>query len=493
MLKASLRLFTGSLLGKLAGALREVLLAGLFGTSGVVAALRSAQSATLIPVNFFTADTLSAGFLPLYSRYHQVDRDRAAALFWWVAGLLLAASVVIVLILIVGAPYWIRLLVPGFGPAERVQTIEFVRVMGIGVPFYVAGGLFSYLEMGHGMYTLASARATLQSAGLIAGTLLGFVLHRPSLLAWGFTLAYVAYALWGLRRVVTCGWACKPKGIHYKEISAVAGEFWRVIRPLLLLPVLLQGNIAAERAVASLLGVQVSAALDYAKFITDTGVLLLAVPLGLAGLSAISKMSVDATKALLERILPPLLLITIPFSVALAMHGQLVVAAIYERGNFRQDSTALTETILWGFAISFWAQAISYVLMKALSAQLRNSEVFRFMAVALLANVAINFGLYHWLGAAVLGVGGATYGLVLLCFSTRALHVGQLVAIRLRWLSIGSIGYGALTLLVPGRGIFGIIAAAFLFVAYWVGFVALVPVLRRDVRPLWSRWRLRTA
>jgi putative peptidoglycan lipid II flippase len=213
VLKASLKLFWGSLAGKLVGALREVLLAALFGTSGVVAALRAAQSATLIPVNFFTADSLSAGFLPLYSRYHQIDPRRAGALFWWVAGLLLLASLVVLGILLLGVSSWISLLVPGFGRDEREQTIQFVRIMGLGVPFYIAGGLFSYLEMGHGSYGLASARATLQSAGMIVGTLAAYVLQAPSLLAWGFTAAYLVFALWGGIRVVRRGWAPRPQGL----------------------------------------------------------------------------------------------------------------------------------------------------------------------------------------------------------------------------------------------------------------------------------------
>jgi putative peptidoglycan lipid II flippase len=493
VLKASLKLFWGSLAGKLVGALREVLLAALFGTSGVVAALRAAQSATLIPVNFFTADSLSAGFLPLYSRYHQIDPRRAGALFWWVAGLLLLASLVVLGILLLGVSSWISLLVPGFGRDEREQTIQFVRIMGLGVPFYIAGGLFSYLEMGHGSYGLASARATLQSAGMIVGTLAAYVLQAPSLLAWGFTAAYLVFALWGGIRVVRRGWAPRPQGLTRVEMRDIGAEFWGVVKPLLLLPLLLQGNIAAERAVASLLGVDVSAALDYAKFITDTGVLLLAVPLGLAGLSAISRMSASETTELLARVIPPLLLATIPVSVALAMHGQLVVSIIYQRGNFGEASTTLTKTILWGFAIGFWAQVVSYVLMKALSAQLRNREVFRFMAIALVCNAAVNFGLYRWLGPVVLGLGGCVYGAVLLALSARALGVQYLVASRLIWLAVGSAAYGPMTLLIPSRGWAGVVSAGALFAVYWIAYVALVPALRQDLQPLWRKWRLRSA
>lgn len=481
------------MLGKCAGLLREILLAALFGTSNVVAAIRVAQSATLIPVNFFTADSLSAGFLPLYTRYRQDDQEKARLLFWGLSGFLFIASALVVALLTVNTGVWISWLVPGFGVEDKAYAVTFLRIMALGVPFYIAGGLFSYLEMGHGIFTLVSVRATLQSLGMIAGTLAAFLLHRPALLAWGFTLAYVFYAGWGLSRVVRNGWAPVPSSLRWADLRVIGMEFWRVVRPLVLLPLLLQGNIVIERAVASLCGVEASAALDYAKFITDTGVLLLAVPLGLAGLSTISQMDMIQTRDLLERMLPVLMLLTVPLSVALAAHGHLVISMVYERGRFGESSALLTRNIFWGFAIGFWAQVVSYVLIRALSAQLRNADVFKFMAISLAGNAAVNFGLYRWLGPAVLGLGGCLYGLVLLFLTAKAFGMGRIVGSRLLLLSIGSAVYGFVALLVPARGWGGVVAATLLFILFWPAYIASVPVLRGDVRPLLSRLRLRFA
>src|SRR6266498_5028457 len=71
MARVFLRLVLGGMAGKVLGLLRETLLAALFGAGRVVAANRVALTATFIPVNFFTADALSAGFLPLYVRYRK--------------------------------------------------------------------------------------------------------------------------------------------------------------------------------------------------------------------------------------------------------------------------------------------------------------------------------------------------------------------------------------------------------------------------------------
>jgi putative peptidoglycan lipid II flippase len=486
VLKVATQLFSGSLFGKLAGIVREMLLASLFGTSGVVAAVRTAQAATFIPVNFFTTDILSAGFLPLYTRYAGSDPERANGLFWFVGALLLVASVIVVGLLVIGAHLWIRVLVPGFGPQEQAHTVDFLGVFAIGVPFYIAGGLLSFREMGHGSYVLVSARATLQSVGMILGTLAAFFLHAPILLAWGFTGAYLVYCVWGLQRAVQRGGALPSSRLSRADIGGIGHDFWKVIKPLLLLPLFLQSSIAVERVIASLLGVDVAAALDYAKFITDTGVLLFAVPLGLASLSVVSRMTEEECRQLVARILPALLLGTIPVSAAIAVHSHLVIALIYQRGAFGAGSTQLTEIILWGFALGLWAQVISYVLLKTLSARLRNAEVFRFMGLALGANMVLDVALYRPLGPVVLGLGSCAYGLVLMYCTAQALKVLEVIVWRVAWLTLGAVGYALCAQALPQEGISAIVSAGAAFAVYWAVFIAVLPLTRRDALELIS-------
>ncbi|MEG3065002.1 hypothetical protein [Acetomicrobium sp.] len=53
MFRAFLVLSSGSVIGKLVGFLREILMAALFGTGTHVAAYRVAQTAMLMPTEFF--------------------------------------------------------------------------------------------------------------------------------------------------------------------------------------------------------------------------------------------------------------------------------------------------------------------------------------------------------------------------------------------------------------------------------------------------------
>ncbi|WP_196812847.1 murein biosynthesis integral membrane protein MurJ [Cupriavidus sp. WS] len=458
-----------------------MLLAALFGTSAATAALRVAQVATLVPVNFFTADSLSAGFLPLYGRYTARNDGYAQSLFLLVSIAMSAVSVMVALFLFAGAPLWISLIAPGFDEGTKAYAVLFVRVMSAGVPFYVVGGLFSYLEMANGEYRLASVRATVQSVGMILGTVLAFVRKEVVWLAWGFTLAYLFYAIWGAARVCRRDWISRPLSLTRVRAKDIGHEFWRVMKPLLLLPLLLQGNIVAERAVASLLGTDTVAALDYARFITDTGVLLLAVPVGLAGLATIGRMSDEQLNFTLNKIIPLLLLATVPLSIALAVNSKLLISLVYERGAFDSGSTKLTGVILVGCAAGFWAQVISYVLIKVMNARFRNREVFIFMAAGLLANTVINVGLYQLIGPVVLGLGNCAYGIVILACCCWRMKLADLFIRRAACFSVAAVVYVLLGRSVPTVGWQGLIAAVVLFFAYWIGVIVFIPILRRDL------------
>ena len=63
-----------------------------------------------------------------------------------------------------------------------------LHVMALAVPLYILGMLMAYLEMAHGRYLTASLRSTIQSVGLISGSLLAIYFKNPLFLAWGLFL-----------------------------------------------------------------------------------------------------------------------------------------------------------------------------------------------------------------------------------------------------------------------------------------------------------------
>ncbi len=489
MLKAALKLFLGSLLGKIVGVGREVLLASLFGTGSAVAALRVAQTATMIPVQFFVSDSLNAAFVPLYSTYVSDSQRRQQHLFAVVAAVLLCISVGVCTILLLGTSQWVALLAPGLDRSTSVLASGFLGIMALSVPFVVLGALFAYLEMANRSYTLASLRATVQSVGLILGTLAAHWLSRPELLAWGFTGAYIVFTAWALCLLKSRGFLAWPRPWVWRESLEALRQFWAVLRPLMLLPAMLQGAIAIERAVASLLGTSAVAGLDYAKFITETGVLLLAVPLGLASLSTLGGLTREEVRNKLAEFLPAMIVLTAPFSAFLMINAEGVIRILYARGAFGDQSVTTTSAVLGGLAMGFWAQVAGYTLVKALNAQLRNREVLIYMAAGLLTQSVLNLTLHPIFGPYTLGISSSVYGLVLFLLTMRAFDLTRPLSRHLLWIGFGILVYTPVGLSCSSSTWQGVLLGGTVFIAFWTLWVWLAPPLRETAAGFLRRAR----
>jgi putative peptidoglycan lipid II flippase len=478
------RLFAGGMLGKLLGILRELALAASFGTGAAAGAYRGALTATLIPTHFFSSDTLNAGFIPLCSRYLREDPRRARELFWSVFALMNIIAFVIAAVLFAGADLWAAALVPGFSLEQRALTAGMIRAMAVGVPFYVQASLASYLEMAHGRYLIGSLRAAVQNVGLIVGIAAAALMHNPLLLGWGFAVYSILFALVGVWSIARSGMLSLPEEWNWAEARGVLGEFARITRPLLLLPLLHQGSMAAERIVASLISTDAVASLDYAKTVSETGLALIAVPLGMAGLAELGRVSHDTARAKLARIMPLLMLVTVPCSAFLAINAEPVVRLLYARGQFGEESVAVTTLVLTGLAIGFWAHVSGYVLAKGLSAQGRNGSVARIAAASSATHIIVNLVLFRTFGPVALGLAASAYGIVLLGLTAHGAGVSREILRVLAPLAVGTFVYLPIGFTLRGNDLGSLILSAFSCLVFWGVFVMLAPRLRAAARPL---------
>src|SRR6185295_15265638 len=150
-------------------------------------------------------------------------------------------------------------------------------------------------------------------------------------IAGGFLVAYVALTARGLTSALAQGMRAWPRPGEWAEVRALTVPVWRSVRLLMLVPLLLQVHFIIERRVASLVGADAVAALDYVRFLSDTAVLLLAVPIGLAGLGTIPQLSKPRFRKLAARSMRMLLYIGMPLSLALVLHAELAVQIVFGR------------------------------------------------------------------------------------------------------------------------------------------------------------------
>jgi putative peptidoglycan lipid II flippase len=246
---------------------------------------------------------------------------------------------------------------------------------------------------------------------------------------------------------------------------------------------MLQGNIVIERAVASIIGLAVISALDYARFISETLILLVSIPVGFAGLSHWSGRTATEIRAGLQRTVLVIAVLVVPISVFLAAHSHQVVRLIYARGQFDENSVRVTGDILFGVSLGLWAQVVGYVLVKALNAQLRNREVLWVMMGALIANTIFILCLHPIWGAMTLGLGTSVYGVVLLIGTMTALGLWRKFLVDGWTMIAGSLGYLVIDHWLPqvNQATYQFGLSVGFALIYWMCWVVAVPSLRTIV------------
>ena len=421
MLRQVLILFSGSVFGKFLGIVKEILFAFFFGTSAVTDAYRATITATLAPIHLFTSEALNSVFIPQFCKYRENKDSSAWTLFNGMGLLLFCISLIIGCTLYFLASTCISILFPGFTGNQFRLAVSMLKIMALGIPFYVLSALFISLEIGSGQFRLAALRPLVQNIGVILALIIAFLVKKPIWIAWGFTGTYLFYSLYGLGRVIITGILETRWFRYWNNIQLVAKRFWETMQPMIFFSILIQANIILEKAIASLIGPGAVAAIDYARLLPETAQVLLIAPIGLVSLSAMVNLQHNEVKERSDRISAMVLLILIPLSCFVLVSSSDIIQTLYKRGAFRAESVLQTSKALSGMVIGMWAVCLSYVLQKVYNARLRNREVLRIGAAGICVNALFNLLAYRFLGVFALGLGYSLNGIVMVSLYVRGI------------------------------------------------------------------------
>jgi putative peptidoglycan lipid II flippase len=480
-------LLFGGIVGKVLGVARELVFAWLFGTGGIAAAFRLAQSAFLIPLQGLVSEAINSAFIPLFAAERVRDRNHAAAIFNAMHLALAAISIVVAVALFAFAAEVVRFLAPGFDASRLATACTLLRGLSCAMPLYILSALYGAVQLAAGGGQLLAARASLQSLGLLAGASLAWYLQAPIWLAAGFFIAYLYLSATGMRFVLAQGLPMSPRRAFNRESAQALNKLWRIFRILIWIPIAIQLNSVVERQTASVTDVHAMAALDYAKFINETLIILLAMPFGLAGLSGLAHVEADEARALQVRALRMLLYAGVPLGAAIQVHSLTIVQVLFQRGAFGVESSQVTSTILETQALGIWAQLIGYAGTKFLAA--RGQARLALVATALGVGVSIATLLLgaQAFGPRVLGLASAAQGFVFGMTVLWLLGVLKALSADMVTLALVASAYLGLMAAASRYGTTNVFLLVPLTLAYWGIALAAMPGSRRMLAVLTSR------
>lgn len=500
----------GILASRLAGLVRVRATAYFFGVGPHTDVLEAVFKGPNLLQNLLGEGTISAAFVPVYSRLLAEGREREAGRFAGaVFGLLLAAAAGLALAGVLLARPVVALLTPGFAAdAARVAAGELaidrfeLAVTAVRIVFPMTAVLaLSAWALGvlnsHRRFFLAYVAPVLWNAMIIAGLFAGAwavagepTPALPSGLPAEALSGILLAACWGALAGGVAQFAVQLplvlrllRGFRPSLSTRVAGvrEALRAFGPVVAGRGVYQLSSYLDLVLASLLAAGALGALRFAQLLYVLPVSLFGLSIAAAELPELARLTGAERNAFFGRVrgsLGQMMFLTLPTALGYLAFGSLLVGALYRTGSFDAADVRLVYLVLCGYTLGLPATAASRLLQSSFYALSETKVPAKIAALRVAVSAAVAVPLMFWLdrfpvtapgggggralflGAAGLAIGSAAGAWVELG-ALRSALVRRLPDFAAPWRSIGRTAALAAAALVPAA------AAAWMVPAEW--------------------------
>ncbi|MBC8364400.1 MAG: murein biosynthesis integral membrane protein MurJ [Actinobacteria bacterium] len=357
---------SGILWSRLAGLLRESLLRSVLALGPAADAFGAALRIPNVLQNLLGEGSLSASFIPVYSRLLGEGRDEEAGrVAGAVGGLMAVLSGGLALVGIIFARPLTSLLAPGFDGARRELTIDLIRVTTAGVGFLVLSAWCLGVLNSHRRFFLPYVAPVLWNAAqIVVLTAALFGDWDPAgaakALAWGLVvggLLQFAVQAVAVRRMVP------DLRLSFDRADPNVVEVRRRFVPAVMGRGVVQISGYVDLVLASLLATGAVAALLSAQALYLLPLSLFAMSVAAAELPEMSRAadpSVLASRA--TDAVRRAAFFTLFSGVAYVAVGELVVEALFGWGAFDADDARVVWLVLAAYSLGLPATSVSRVL-----------------------------------------------------------------------------------------------------------------------------------
>jgi putative peptidoglycan lipid II flippase len=396
-----------TILSRVLGFIRDVLIAAVLGTSYVADAFFVAFRVPNMFRRLFAEGAFDAAFIPLFARRLHANGALAAQAF---AGQALAGLTVLLLAFTllaeIAMPWLMLLLAPGFtsDPAKFDLAVMLAR---IALPYLVCMSLvalYTGVLNALGRFAVAALAPTLLNVVLIV-VLLALVALGSTQTAAGVALAW-GIAAAGVLQVLVVAFAAAKIGMRVPlERPRLTPDMQRLLT--LAAPGVVAGGMAQLTVVISTiiatLQDRVVSWLYYADRIFQLPLGVIGVAIGVVLLPDLSHKlrsgDHDAVLASENRALEFALLLTMPATIALFIASGPIMRVLFERGAFTATDTQATAAMLSALALGLPAYVMIKVLHPSFFAREDTKTPMIYAGIAMASTIVLSFTLFVAIGA----------------------------------------------------------------------------------------------
>jgi len=356
VLKRILSVGSWTLVSRVTGFIRDVIMAAVLGTGPVADAF---VVALRLPNHFrsiFGEGAFNSAFVPTYSRVLETEgKDRARSFANRITTLMLGIQIVLLILALAGMPWLVGLLAPGFpaDPAKFELAVTLTRITFPYLLFITLVTILSGVLNAHERFAAAAAAPVLLNVSLILAFGLAFLFPTAGhAAAWGVAVA-------GLLELLLVWWAAArahvaPR-IERPRPDADMKGFFKTLGPAVIGSAGVQIAMFADTIIASFLPTGAVSSLYYADRLYQLPVGVIGIAAGTVLLPEMSRRiasgNVGAAHAAQNRAVGFTLALAAPCFVAFLLVPDLVMAALFKRGAFDQLAAERAGAVLAAYSV----------------------------------------------------------------------------------------------------------------------------------------------
>lgn len=388
-----------TLLSRITGLLRDIILARFFGATLVMDAFIVANRIPNMLRRFFAEGAFSQGFVPVMARYREKHSEAEAKQFVdAIAGTLGLILFIVTLIGVLLAPVLVAIVAPGFiGTDGRFDMATLMLRFTFPYLFFVsmvafAGGVLNT----YGKFAAAAFTPVLLNLSLISAAIwLAPHLQEPGMaLAYGVFVAGVVQLLFQIPFLAKIRFIPRPTwNLRHPGVRRSA----RLMLPAIFGSSIAQINVLVGGIIASLLGVGKISLLYFSDRLMEFPLGLFSIALATVILPYLSRQhasnSADQFAATVDWSMQLTALIVVPAAVGLIVLAEPLVATIFYGGEFTQNDVVMTALSLQAFALGLVGFSFVKILAPAYFAREDTRTPVKIGLVALAVNFVLSVGL----------------------------------------------------------------------------------------------------
>jgi putative peptidoglycan lipid II flippase len=367
-------MLVATLLSRLLGLARDVVVSNYFGVSAFTDAYKAAF--TLPDLCFFliAGGALSCATVPIFSEYLERGQEEEAWKLFsiFAGGFALLLAIVVLAGLLLMAPI-MALLVPGFrdDPAQMAVTVRLSRIVFPAQICFFVGGLITSALHVRNRFLAPAIGPICYNAGIIAGGVLGASLLGPEAGVEGLCWGVLAGAFAG--NIVVQGLALRGAGIRYRPSldwrHPGVRKAGRLMLPVVLGLSLPYVHALLARPFGSYLPVGSITWLDNANKVMQLPMTLFAHALGVALFPRFSALAargdLGALRREVSRGLRALFFVTVPASLLIPVLAEPIVRLLFQWGRFTPADTHATAQATAFYALAIFAHSGAAIAARA--------------------------------------------------------------------------------------------------------------------------------